>query len=104
MASVVMLSTFYYVLRSTQDGAYLSARPDPQQPDRRYLLLFPENHEARSYLNTHAAEFRDRVAIESLGGPQLKAVLDRWGFVGVAQVQDPLVPTVQFLDRNDRNL
>lgn len=94
-----MLSTLYYLLRSTQDGAYLSARPDPQQPDRRYLLLFREDYDARSYLNVHGAEFRDRVAVESVGGTQLKGVLDRWGFVGLAHVQDPLVPTVRFLDR-----
>ncbi|KKI98337.1 hypothetical protein [Prochlorothrix hollandica] len=95
-----MLTSSHYLLRSTQDGSYLSARPNPQQPDRRYLLLFGENFEARSYLNTHAPDFSDRITIETVAGSQLKGVLERWGFVGIAQVQDPLVPTLQFFDRS----
>jgi len=92
-----MLQT-YYLLRSTQDGAYLGARPDRQNPDRRYVLVFPENFEARTYVSTHAPDFRDRVAVESVGSNQLKGLIDRWGFVGFALVEDPLVPRVSFHD------
>ncbi|MCU0565881.1 MAG: hypothetical protein MUF49_04720 [Oculatellaceae cyanobacterium Prado106] len=99
-----MLSQVFYLLRSKADGQYLVARnrapqnPDePQKPDPGYLLLFQEHADALSYVNTHGAEVSDRFGVESLASTQLKNLLKRWGFVGIALVQDPLIPRVEFL-------
>ncbi|MBD2436830.1 hypothetical protein [Nostoc sp. FACHB-110] len=90
-----MLSDVYYLLRVKADGRYLTARPNAE--DNGYLLIFRENFDALSYLNTHAAEVANRFAIESLPGSQLSSVLKRWGFIGVAVVTDPLLPKIEFL-------
>ncbi len=47
-----MFSEFYYLVRSQVDGRYLIAHPNPETSG--YLLLFRENFDALSYLNTHA--------------------------------------------------
>ncbi|MEA5419684.1 hypothetical protein VB712_10665 [Spirulina sp. CCNP1310] len=90
-----MLAESYYLLRSQQDGQYVTARP--HDPQNRFLLLFRENFEARSYLNTHGSDVSDRFGVEPISQTQLKALLDRWGFKGVGIVTDPLIPTVDFL-------
>ncbi|AFY35162.1 hypothetical protein [Calothrix sp. PCC 7507] len=90
-----MLSEVYYLLRSKSDGRYLTARPNAEASG--YLLLFPEDFDAMSYLNTHAAEVAHRFAVESISGTQVVSLLKRWGFSGVGIVTDPLLPKVNFL-------
>ncbi|HIK03786.1 MAG TPA: hypothetical protein IGS40_03570 [Trichormus sp. M33_DOE_039] len=90
-----MLSEVYYILRSQADGRYLTARPGEDASV--YLLLFRENFDALSYLNTHAPEVVNRFAVESLPSTQLGSLLKRWGFTGVGIVTDPLLPKVDFL-------
>ena len=92
-----MLSQVYYILRSKTDGKYLTARIDDDQLG--YLLLFQEDFDARSYLNAHAADLADRLAVESLPGTQLGSLLKRWGFAGVGIVNDPLLPNIEFLQQ-----
>lgn len=92
-----MLGEVRYVLRSRSDGRYLIAQPDETNANG-YLLLFNENHEARSYLNAFAPDLAERLTIESVPTPQLKGLLQRWGYQGVAVVSDPLTPTLQFLE------
>ena len=64
-----------------------------------YLLLFAEHADALSYLNTHGADVADQFQVESCLGAQLRQIIERWGFVGIGQVTDPLIPTVTFLQR-----
>ena len=95
-----MFSQVYYLIRSKVDGSYLAAHPQPNNPDAPtragYLLMFKENFDALSYVNKYAPDVRDRFAVESLTGSQLKSLLDRWGFNGVGIVQDPLLPKIEF--------
>lgn len=98
------MSQTYYLIRSKADGSYLVARlpssdadRDPPQPG--YLLMFNEDFEALSYLNTHGSGVADRFAIESIASAQLSSLMNRWGFTGVGIVQDPLLPRVEFLSR-----
>ena len=90
-----MFSEIYYLLRSSADGRYLLAHPDGENSG--YLLLFRENFEALSYLNTHAGELANRFVVESISGTQLSNLLKRWGFSGVGVVTDPLLPKVDFM-------
>jgi hypothetical protein len=99
-----MLSQIHYLIRSKTDGSYLAAYPDraanaERTPDQGYLLLFKEHFEALSYLNTHGGDVSDRFGVESLAGTQLEAILKRWRFKGIAAVQDPLLPKIDFLLR-----
>lgn len=91
-----MLSQIYYLLRSKVDGSYVSANPNPDQVVK-FLLLFQEDFDARSYLNTHAPDVSDRFAVESIPPTQLKTILKRWSFQGIAVVKDPLLPNIEFL-------
>ncbi|BAZ52477.1 hypothetical protein NIES4103_51380 [Nostoc sp. NIES-4103] len=93
-----MLSEVYYLVRSKTDGRYLTARPSAEASG--YLLLFRENFDALSYLNTHAPDVANRFAVESIPGTQLGSLLKRWGFGGVGIVSDPLLPKVEFLEHN----
>lgn len=90
------MSEIYYLVRSRTDGHYLAAHPNPDEASA-YVLLFREQFDALSYLNTHAAELANRFSVESLMSSQLKALLKRWSFKGVAIVTDPLLPKVEFL-------
>ncbi|OLP19496.1 hypothetical protein BST81_05050 [Leptolyngbya sp. 'hensonii'] len=92
-----MLSQIYYVLRSKEDGRYLAARSQGEPQPTSYLLLFKGDAEALSYLNTHAPEVGSRFAVETIVGTQLGHLLERWGLAGIALVQDPLLPQVEFL-------
>ncbi|MFM2064936.1 MAG: hypothetical protein RLZZ507_4607, partial [Cyanobacteriota bacterium] len=65
-----------------------------------YLLLFKEDFDALSYLNTHAGDLASRLTVESIPGPQVGSLLKRWGFAGVGIVNDPLLPKVEFLQHN----
>lgn len=95
-----MFSQTYYLILARADGRYLVARPkaSPDSTQADYLLMFRENYDALSYLNTHGSDVADRFAVESVSGTQLKGLLDRWGFTGVGIVQDPLVPQIEFLN------
>ncbi|MDK2407951.1 hypothetical protein QHH11_09295 [Aphanizomenon sp. PH219] len=85
----------YYIIRSRSDGKYLTARVDDDTSG--YLLLFKEDFEAMSYLNTHAADLANRLTVEPLASNQIGSLLKRWGFVGVGIVNDPLLPEIEFL-------
>jgi hypothetical protein len=95
-----MYSQVYYLLRSKHDGRHLAARPNGPESEQTFLLIFPADHEALSYLSTHAPEMRDRFAVESVPAYQLKGLLSRWGFAGIGLVSDPTAPTVDFLQRD----
>ncbi|AKG21900.1 hypothetical protein [Calothrix sp. 336/3] len=85
----------YYLLRSKSDGKYLAALPEGATSG--YLLLFKEDFDALSYLNTHAADFAHRFAVESLPNSQVSTILKRWGFSGIGVVNDVLIPKIEFL-------
>ncbi|BAU66581.1 hypothetical protein STA3757_39860 [Stanieria sp. NIES-3757] len=92
-----------YVIRSKVDGKYLVARlqEDEDRPEATYLLLFKEDYDALSYVNTHGQDLRDRLMVESTSANQLKGLLKRWGYQGIALVEDPLLPTIQFMLAED---
>ncbi|MDY7021886.1 MAG: hypothetical protein SWJ54_11090 [Cyanobacteriota bacterium] len=92
-----MYSQVLYLLRSKADGQYIAARPNPDS-NQGFLLLFSEDFEALSYLNKHAGEVADRFGVESISGSQLKGILQRWGFTGIAMVKDSTAPTIEFLE------
>jgi hypothetical protein len=98
-----MTNNINYLIRSKVDGKYLVARlqEDLDQPEMTYLLLFKEDYDALSYLNTHGKDLRDRLTVESASASQLKGLIQRWGYRGIALVEDPLVPTIQFLLSED---
>jgi hypothetical protein len=87
----------YYVLRSRLNGQFLVAHPstDAQQ---NYVLVFKADYDALSYLNAHAANAQEQLATECLSASQLKANLSRWGFQGIGLVDDPMLPSIQFLE------
>jgi hypothetical protein len=100
-----MLSDIFYLIRSRADGQYLVARPrvaasSDASPSPGFLLMFREHADALSYLNTHGASVADQFAVESIPGSQLKPLMGRWGFTGIGMVQDPLVPTIDFLQQS----
>ena len=93
-----MANQIYYLIRSKLDGKYLVARvPNQQGTQSNYLLVFKENFEALSYLNSHAREYSDRFAVEPIVNSQFKGIMQRWGFAGVGMVEDPLIPRIRFL-------
>ncbi len=94
-----MLSQIHYTVRSKVDGKYLVARINKGENEATisYLLVFQENFEALSYLNTHGSDVSDRFIVESSSGTQLKAILQRWDFQGIGLVKDPLLPRIEFL-------
>jgi hypothetical protein len=93
----------YYILRSKLDGKYLTARlaePQPKeqkQNESNYLLLFKEDFEALTYVNTHAKDLSSRLGVEPLSSIQIKSLLERWGYQGVGIVEDSLIPQIKFL-------
>ncbi len=91
-----MLLSLYYTLRSLGNGSYLVARPTSDDPSG-YLLVFREHADALGYINTHSPELCDRFAVETIPSQRLPSLLQRWQLVGVGLVQDPLLPTIEFL-------
>uniref|UniRef100_B8HQY5 Uncharacterized protein n=1 Tax=Cyanothece sp. (strain PCC 7425 / ATCC 29141) TaxID=395961 RepID=B8HQY5_CYAP4 len=87
------MTQIYYILRSRRDGNYLIAHPQPQKG---YLLMFTEYADALSYLNTHSPAERDQFSVESLPHTQVSSLLKRWQLQGIALVNDPLIPRVEF--------
>ncbi|MBE9189922.1 hypothetical protein IQ230_06010 [Gloeocapsopsis crepidinum LEGE 06123] len=92
------MSQIYYLIRSRADGRYLVAHPRvTSSAENGYLLMFREDFDALSYLNTHGADVANQFAVESVAESQIGSLLQRWGFFGVGIVQDPLLPRVEFL-------
>lgn len=109
-----MFSQAYYLIRSRADGSYLVAHPHRKEPatqdseekieaearkNASFLLLFREHFDALSYLNTHASGIADRFTVESIPGTQIDNLLKRWSFTGIGVVQDPLLPSIEFLSK-----
>ena len=94
-----MLSQFNYLIRSQKDGKYLVARVQTETTSETasYLLVFKEDYEALSYINTHGKEMSSRLSVESVSATQLKSVVQRWGYQGVGYVEDPLIPEIKFM-------
>ena len=87
-----------YVIRSKQDGKYLVARiAKENNTEVSYLLLFKEDYDALSYINTHGKTFSDRLSVESTSSTQIKGLLKRWGYAGIGLVKDPLIPEIEFI-------
>jgi hypothetical protein len=91
-----MFAQVFYLLRAKADGHYLTAHPHLDKPQA-YLLLFSEQFEALSYINKHAADLAAKFMVESITGSQIKGILQRWGFEGIALVKDPLLPHIEFM-------
>jgi hypothetical protein len=96
-----MINNINYLIRSKVDGKYLVANVSKADNNitNSYLLVFREDFEALSYINTHGKEFSDRLAVESVSSTQLKGLLQRWGYQGIALVEDPLVPRISFMSQ-----
>ncbi len=94
-----MFSDSRYLIRSRQDGQYLVARikVTNQEKLNQYVLIFKENYDALSYLNTHAKNLADRFSVETVNESQIKSVIQRWGFNGIGLVNDPIEPSIEFL-------
>ncbi|MDJ0580196.1 hypothetical protein [Crocosphaera sp.] len=94
-----MLSQLYYIVRSKVDGKYLVAQINKAENESSvsYLLVFSENFEALSYLNTHGSDVSDRFIVESTSETELKSILERWDFQGIGLVKDPLIPKIEFM-------
>lgn len=84
----------YYLIRSRVDGTYAVASLEEQG---KYLLLFQEQFEALSYINTHGGDLVDRFRVDSITKPEIKSLLSRWGYQGVGMVSDPLIPQIKFM-------
>ncbi|MDA0674744.1 MAG: hypothetical protein O3C67_13700 [Cyanobacteria bacterium] len=97
-----MYTQVFYLLRSKQDGRHLAARQGEGEETKTFLLLFAADHEALTYLSTHAPETRDRFTVESVTLPQVGGLIQRWGFAGMAMVRDPLEPKVDFVGTRTR--
>ena len=93
-----MLLQINYVVRSRKDGKYLVARvPDNSGSEASYLLVFHQDYDALSYINTHGSEYRDRLTVETISPTQLRDLKSRWSYAGFGIVKDPLVPNIQFV-------
>jgi hypothetical protein len=96
-----MLLQINYLIRSKQDGKHLVARIPSEKDGNEisYLLVFQQDYEALSYINTHGKDFCDRLSVETVSPSQLKGLLQRWDYGGFALVKDPLLPEIQFVSR-----
>lgn len=92
-----MLLQINYIIRSKQDGKYLVARAPTNGVEASYLLVFQQDYDAMSYINTHGREFRDRLSVETVSPTQLKGLMQRWNYDGFGIVKDPLLPEIQFV-------
>ncbi|MGD1921328.1 MAG: hypothetical protein ACFCAD_22015 [Pleurocapsa sp.] len=93
-----MLLQVNYVIRSRKDGKYLVARlPEQSGIEASYLLVFQQDYDALSYINTHGKEYSDRLTVETASPTQLKSLMERWSYAGFGIVKDPLVPNIQFV-------
>ena len=93
-----MLLQINYLVRSKQDGKYLVAKmPDKNGIEASYLLVFQQDYDAMSYINTHGKEFSDRLTVETASPIQLKGLMQRWDYAGFGIVKDPLLPEIEFV-------
>ena len=93
-----MLLQFNYIIRSKQDGKYLVARmPRESGIEASYLLVFLQDYDAMSYINTHGQAYSDRLSVETVSPMQLKGLKQRWDYTGFGIVKDPLLPEIQFV-------
>lgn len=93
-----MLLQVNYVIRSRKDGKYLVARlPEQSGIEASYLLVFQQDYDALSYVNTHGKEYSDRLTVETASPTQLKSLMERWSYAGFGIVTDPLLPNIQFV-------
>jgi hypothetical protein len=93
-----MLLQVNYLIRSKRDGKYLVARlPETSGIEATYLLVFQQDYDALSYINTHGQEYSDRLTVETASPTQLKGLMQRWAYAGFGIVKDPLIPDIQFL-------
>lgn len=93
-----MLLQINYLIRSKKDGKYLVARlPEQSGLQATYLLVFQQDYDALSYINSHGKEFRDQLTVETASPRQLKGLMQRWNYRGFGIVKDPLVPDIQFV-------
>lgn len=93
-----MLLQINYLIRSKHDGKYLVARmPEKSGIEASYLLVFQQDYDAMSYINTHGKEFSDRLTVETASPIQLKGLMERWNYDGFGIVKDPLLPDIQFI-------
>jgi hypothetical protein len=90
-----MLSQTYYVVRSQTSGQYLVAHP-AEDPSVGFLLVFSNDYDALSYVNTHAHSSRGDGRVETIAATSLRPTLDRWQLTGIGIVSDPLIPQVEF--------
>jgi len=93
-----MLLQINYLIRSKKDGKYLVAKiPGQNGKENSYLLIFKQDYDALSYINTHGQEYSDLLTVETASPNQLKNLQQRWTYAGFGIVNDPLVPDIQFL-------
>lgn len=93
-----MLLQINYLIRSKKDGKYLVARlPGQDGTENSYLLVFTQDYDALSYINTHGQEYSDLLTVETASPIQLKSLQQRWAYAGFGVVKDPLVPEINFL-------
>ena len=92
-----MLLQINYLIRSKKDGKYLVARlPGQDGTENSYLLVFTQDYDALSYINTHGQEYSDLLTVETASPIQLKSLQQRWAYAGFGVVKDPLVPEINF--------
>lgn len=92
-----MLLQINYLIRSKKDGKYLVARiPEADGKENSYLLVFSQDYDALSYINSHGQEYSDRLTVETASPTQLKSLQQRWAYAGFGIVKDPLVPNIEF--------
>lgn len=93
-----MLLQINYLIRSKKDGKYLVARvPKAGGIEASYLLVFEQDYDAMSYINTHGKEYSDRLTIETASPIQLVSLKQRWAYSGFGIVSDPLLPEIKFV-------
>ena len=94
-----MLSQINYLIRSQKDGKYLVARIEEEDSAKTtsYLLVFKEDYDALSYINTHGKSMSNSLNVESTSATALKSILQRWGYQGIGYVEDPLIPEIKFM-------
>ena len=93
-----MLLQINYLIRSRKDGKYLVARlPAKNGAEDTYLLVFQQDYDALSYINTHGQEYSDLLTVETASPTQLKKLMQRWNYSGFGIVKDPLLPDIQFV-------
>ena len=93
-----MLLQINYLIRSKKDGKYLVARlPEKNGKEASYLLVFQQDYDALSYINTHGQAYSDRLTVETASPIQLKSLMERWNYDGFGIVKDPLMPDIEFV-------